>query len=227
MKKNPASLSERTRWRSAWRAQQTPWVNPKSDLFLRAELRRLKPWRSGSVLIPLAGNSPAVRLLYDLGMNVTAVEYVPEAVRALLHEQFPGIRIQRQKTRDATVFFGRRLSVRQGDFFKLPPELCFDLVYDRAAIVAIPPRRRRPYANILTRATRPGGALFAVGYEFIGGRRRGPPYSLSRAELLTLFPKPHWRLLTGRSKTYRSVEPRFAEKGVRQMRSFWVLLVRR
>lgn len=219
-----ASGSERSRWERAWRDQNTPWVNAKSDLFLKAERHRLKRWRAGKALVPLAGNSPAVRMLHDLGMDVTAVEYVPAAVRALLREQFPRYKIRRQETPHGRAYRGRRLTVRQEDFFLLPTDARFDLIYDRAAIVAILPRQRKRYAKILCRAAAAGGALFIVAYEFIGKRRAAPPFSLSRAELLKLF--PGWRVKAGAVHTYGKVEPRFVEQGITRMRSCWVLLTK-
>ncbi len=219
-----SSTIERKRWERAWRDQNTPWVNAKSDAFLKAEKRRLKPWRAGTTLVPLSGNSPAVRLLYDLGMEVTAVEYVQAAVRALLREQFPRLSIRRQKTTHGYLYSGKRLTVRQEDFFRLPKEALFDFIYDRAAIVAIPPRKRRRYARILTKATAPGGALFIVTYEFIGKRRSAPPFSLSRAQLLKLF--AGWRVRASAVHTYHKVEPRFIEQGITKMRSCWVLLTK-
>ncbi len=84
---------EKHDWESIWTQPTQPWVESGGDQSLRLiypELLTLRgEFSSGSTaLVPLCGDSTAVRYLFDRGHRVTAVDFVPDAVRKLAQTQF-------------------------------------------------------------------------------------------------------------------------------------------
>ena len=170
-------------WKGAGRADKTPWVRPEADTFLERALAghiRLGVSRGGAVLIPFVGNSRAARLLYDRGFHVCGVEYVPEALARLRAQYFPRHRFRKAVAgRDSArrvIYRSRRIELCQQDCFTFDREEEFDLIYDRAAFIAIEPRRRAQYARIILSALRPGGVLYVITLEYRlrGASKREP-----------------------------------------------------
>ena len=82
---------------------------------------------------------------------------------------------------------GSAAVVSEGDFFSHEPPSAYDLVYDCTFLCAIPPGRRREWADKMAHLVRPGGELITLIFPFrddaadpadgeVGG---GPPYAMS------------------------------------------------
>ena len=74
-----------------------------------------------------------------------------------------------------------------GDFFKLSANNSFDLVYDRAALVALPPEMRKNYAQVIKRSLKMGGKYLLISYEYDQSKLDGPPFSVDEAEIHELY----------------------------------------
>lgn len=110
------------------------------------------------------------------------------------------------------VNLGKRYSplhIIEGDMFDVTPELVaastfatdgrFDLIYDRDALVALPPDSWNQYAERLSSLLRVGGRILLVGVLYdqnqaLYDRRKynPPPFSASKEALSKLFPEPSW-----------------------------------
>jgi SAM-dependent methyltransferase len=119
------------------------------------------------VLNPGCGRGHDARLLASAGAQVTAIDFVPEAIaeaRALADQA------------------GVAVDFRVRDVFALADEPeRYDLVVEHCCFCAIEPHRRQKYLDTIARVLVPGGAL--VGLFWAHGREGGPPYTVSRAEL--------------------------------------------
>ncbi len=62
-----------------------------------------------------------------------------------------------------------------------------DAVYDRASLIALPPDMRPAYAAHLTRLVDRGVRSLLVTLEYPQDQMCGPPFSVSAAEVATLF----------------------------------------
>jgi thiopurine S-methyltransferase len=83
-----------------------------------------------------------------------------------------------------------RIQLWQGDFFQVPDTLVSDsaLIYDRAALIALPAEMRQRYATKLKRWLEQGAEMLLITLEYPQQERQGPPFSVPAAELMTLFP---------------------------------------
>lgn len=153
-------------WDIRFASGKTPWdfhgVPATLNLFLKGS-------SPGKVLIPGCGTGYEVRAFHQAGWEVTAIDFSPVAV-----EQS---RIQLGELARCVVL---------GDFFKHDlGERCFDLIYERTFLCALPPLLWRAYADRMAQFLRPGGRL--VGVFFYGEESEPPPYPLSEAEARKLF----------------------------------------
>lgn len=104
------------------------------------------------------------------GFKVTAIDFAPEAIKAI---------IANAKAAKVSV------EVREADLFSLTGP--FDAVLEHTCFCAIDVARRAEYVEAVARVLRPGGTLFGLFYAH--GREGGPPFDTSEAEVRSLFEK--------------------------------------
>src|SRR4051812_30975699 len=114
-------------WRSRWQDKQIGFHEGKPNAFLARFAERL----TGRVLVPLCGKSEDLAYLESLGHEVVGIELAETAVSEFYAEH-PGTSVK----------------IISGDFFAVTPEQVgrIDSIYDRAALIALPPDMRPRYA---------------------------------------------------------------------------------
>ena len=119
----------------------------------------------GRVLVPLCGKSADLAWLAEQGYSVTGVDLSEIAARAFFTENSLQARVTEEPP--FRVFSGERIVVYVGDFFDLNVERfgVFDLVYDRAALIALSDKVRPQYASagVLRRVGQAHHPLAALG----------------------------------------------------------------
>src|SRR5690606_5987653 len=60
-------------------------------------------------------------------------------------------------------------------------------VYDRAALIALPPPMRRRYVAKLEEILRPGTVVLLLGITYPDGQMDGPPFSVPESEVRELY----------------------------------------
>ncbi len=145
--------------------------------------------------VPLCGDSPAIRYLVDEGFSVTAVDFVEEPLLSLIHgscrDLIPDALFSTESSNAISFpLLTPNLSLIQSDIFNLPSAVsdeAYNLVYDRAALIALPQEARIRYASLLANFTMLGGYLLLEVADMPGRGDAGPPYSVSRDEVFQLF----------------------------------------
>lgn len=117
----------------------------------------LAPKRSQKVLVPLCGKSEDLIWLANQHDSVQGVELSQIAVRSFFAEHFYTPTVTRLNAQHELYQFDE-LTLFTGDFFTAPVE-SVDLVYDRAALVALPEEMRAEYAQRVLQLLKPGGAF--------------------------------------------------------------------
>ncbi len=200
-------------WLERWARGETgfhlPTVNPYLPRYWPA--LALRP--GARVLVPLAGKSVDLLWLRDQGHEVVAVELSPLAADAL----FATLGATPRVTREAGFELRRvpGLSFIIGDFFATTPALVgrIDAVYDRAALIALPPPAREAYARHLCALQAPGAGTLLVGFEYPQPQMQGPPFAVHEAEVRALFGATHG-IRTLACEDILAQEPRFQARGV-------------
>lgn len=96
-------------------------------------------------------------------------------------------------------FIGKKIELLKGDFFALNEHVTggrFDVVMDRAAMVAIDPSLRDDYVSTTAKLVKPGASILLMTVERRTGDeeaiKKGPPFSISEAEVRRLYETKDW-----------------------------------
>ena len=139
------------------------------------------------VLVPLCGKSRDLSWLSNQCDKVTGVEVSEIAVRSFFKEEGldPEIRI----FADFKIYSARNISIWCGDFFKLPAEKFGDieLIYDKAAMVAMPANKRKIYSDKFRDLTGNSVPILIHHFEYDQVEMNGPPFSVAPCEIMDLL----------------------------------------
>jgi thiopurine S-methyltransferase len=115
-----------------------------------------------------------------------------------------------------------------GNFFDLQPADTADIsaIYDRAALIALPPDMRPSYARRLGELAAPGTSMLLITMEYDQPAMHGPPFSVAEAEVHTLFERG-WQIRSLHRADILQAEPRFRAQGISFLFEHVYLLVRR
>ena len=175
------------------------------------------------VLVPLCGKSLDLCWLREQGCRVVGVELSPIAVEDFFKSQ--GL-IPTVNNHDGhRVYTAEDYEILCGDFFKLPNTWFaqFDFVYDRAALVALPPTMRTSYAKQLILSLAPHAQMLLIGFEYPQIQMAGPPFAVEREEIERLYGERfHIELLT--QNNLLETEPRWRERELTRLveTSYWL-----
>jgi thiopurine S-methyltransferase len=136
---------------------------------------------STTVLVPLCGKTLDIHHLVALGHRVHGIELNDSAVMAFFSEAgwVPTI----TEHRSLRHYVHGPITITQGDLFDFVPDEGFDLLYDRAALVALPATLRPAYLDHLARLMKPTAQGLLVTMEYDQNQRDGPPFSVEYEEL--------------------------------------------
>lgn len=220
---NPNLVRHAATWLGT--SQQATNTEPETNLDLAEEC----------ILVPLAGKSVDITWLAARGACVVAVEFVERAVRSYFDElgQKPlerpfdvGLRFDACVPTHAGTSGAGSVAFWAADFFALRPEHVGTLtaVYDRAALVAICPERRRNYVEHVASLLPKGARLLLVSFDH--DQPGGPPFSVPPEQVTALL-EPWFTLTLLSNDDILEQEPRFKQRGVTCFREHVWLGVRR
>ena len=139
------------------------------------------------VFVPLAGKSLDMAWFAAQGHRVLGVELSRLAIEQFFaeHELQPGMR----ETRYGTHYEAGGIELIHGDAFGLDADLLRDCaaVFDRAALIALPPDLRLRYAHELYAALPTDCRGLLVSLEYPQAERAGPPFSVPEDEVRALY----------------------------------------
>ena len=139
------------------------------------------------VLVPLCGKTLDMLWLAQQGHDILGVELSQKALDEFLaenqltaqpvaHHAFCGYELD-------------KMTLLCGDFFDLSPLQSNQIaaVYDRAALVALPPKMRQRYAQHLIDILPANAKMLLVNVEYGDNPNMGPPFCVPEAEVFELF----------------------------------------
>lgn len=170
-------MPEKENWNKRWIERDTPWSYPEADNAFYEDFtevsKHLKKSDSLKALIPLSGSSPSIKYLYEKNFKVTAVEFSEAAIIDLKNSLFPMIPFDISGEKH----WANNIEIYNSDFFLFNADEKFDLIYDRAAFVAIDPYNREKYIEKLLQLSKPGSLLYLSLFEWDSNDEYGPPFS--------------------------------------------------
>lgn len=203
-------------WHKRWEHNQIGFhleqVNPHlqrfwPDLALPIEAR---------VLVPLCGKSLDLAWLAAQGLRVLGVELSEKAVEVFFAEQQLKPLIRRQG--EFMVYEAGPLELWCGDFFALTAEDVADCVglYDRAALIALPPPMRERYTAHLNAVLAVGTQGLLITLDYDQTQLDGPPFALLDGEVRRLL-EPQWQLQVEDEQDVLGESWKFLQAGVTRL----------
>lgn len=173
---------DKTFWHAKWQRNEIGFHEPQPNALLIRHFPALHLSRGARVFVPLCGKSLDIHWLLAQGYQVVGCELSPLAVRQLFAEL--GLTPHVSTCGRVTRYMTGELCVFAGDIFDLTPDMMgrVDGVYDRAALIALPPALRDAYAAHLPALTRSAPQLL-VCLDYDQSCRAGPPFSVDAAEV--------------------------------------------
>jgi len=179
-------------WRERWQNEQIGFHEGQVNKHLQMYWQYLEPLPGEKVLVPLCGKAHDLAWLRDQGHHVIGVELSDLACAAFFAER--GIDPQENAGQRFTCYRHKDIELWCGDFFQLTADDIgpVELVYDRAALIALPPEMRQRYADHLLRITGPETRILLVTLDYPPQSGfEGPPFNVSDAEVERLFGQGH------------------------------------
>ena len=174
-------------WQERWARNQLGFHLPEVNPYLERHWPSLALAEGAKVLVPLCGKSLDLMWLATQGHRVLGVELSEQAVEAFFSEQSLTPRITQRGV--FTVYQADLIEVWCGDFFALDAEVLADCtaVYDRAALIALPPLMRSQYTEQLNNMLRPGCQGLLITLDYDQTQKAGPPFAVTDEEVKVLF----------------------------------------
>lgn len=172
-------------WLGRWEDGRIGWHEPSGNAALKAHWPDLAP--GSAVLVPFCGKSVDMAWLAERELAVTGVELSRKAIEAFFAEQGLAYRVESGGAFEVYRASDRPITLYGGDFFDVRGGP-FDALFDRGALVALPPADRPRYVQRLQSLLKPDAFRLVVTLEYDQSRVEGPPFSVLPGEVQGYWP---------------------------------------
>ena len=203
-------------WHERWEKGEIGFHQHDFNRHMQEFIDRLGVQVGAHVLVPLCGKSLDMLWLADHGFQVTGIEISELAARDFFAES--GLAHEIIDRSGVPVYRGENIEIYCADFFTIDKTdlPLVDAVYDRASLIALPPDMRLDYAGHLTSLISGGIRSLLVTLDYPQDEMRGPPFSVTPAEVEQLF-NSQYRINHLHSEDCLVNEPRFRKKGLTRL----------
>lgn len=195
-------------WLNKWEQNQIGFHQPDGFDGLREYWPTLPA--GARVLVPFCGKSRDMLWLLDQGYSITGVELSEIAIHAFFEENKLTFNHVTHNGMRGYSAIDRPLVIYCHDFMEFTTE-AFDAMYDRAAMVALPPTLRRGYVRHCQELLAPSAQVMLVTLEYDQKVMSGPPFSVMPDEVTDVWEGQ--LSVTCRQETIDQ-EPRFKQRGL-------------
>lgn len=168
------------------------------------------------IFVPLCGKSLDLRWLEEQGLDVIGVELNELAVRSFFEEN--ELEPEVVSVNDHDRWSAGNITILHANIFDLEPDDIgpVDAVYDRAALIALPPAMRPDYAEKMSWLVPGDAPQLLITLEYPQHQMSGPPFSVSAREVEELYGN-RYRVERLALIDLLSGEPGWREKGVEEL----------
>jgi thiopurine S-methyltransferase len=213
-------------WHERWREGRIGFHQSEVTPMLEQHWPALALAQDCRVFVPLAGKSLDMLWLRAQGHRVLGVELSMLAVEQFFAEN--GLNASKHESRLGTHFLADGIELVCGDAFALDAETLADChaVFDRAALIALPPELRVRYARELHARLPHGCRGLLVAMEYPQQQKAGPPFSVEEAEVRALYGRD-WSVSLLERRDIRASGGGFVAEGVTSLHNVAYRLQRR
>ena len=173
-------------WHRRWQSQEIGWHREIYNDLLVKHWPKINAIERSNVLVPLCGKSLDMLWLAEQGYTIVGLEMVKHAVEAFFienHFDFDSVEYGKHMKYSSQPF-----TIFQGDFFDLSTGFIqADAWYDRAALIAIEPSKRKDYVNQIRKQTKSDAVGLLITFSYPQEQMQGPPFALQDDIVRDLF----------------------------------------
>lgn len=208
-------------WHQRWQDNLIGFHQGEINPYLMQYWPQLGLAGGSSVLVPLCGKSLDMRWLAE-HHRVLGVELSQRAVEDFFAEQ--QLAYTRREENEFSIYQSASITLYRGDFFNLAAAQCdIDAVYDRAALIALPPDMRARYVSRLNALCPTGTRMLLVTMAYDQCDMNGPPFSVEDAEVHELY-DAEWHVTRLCEDDILAREAKFRERGLKRLNETVYLL---
>lgn len=174
-------------WKARWEKGHTGWHMNEVYPNLPEYWPKLLAGAGDTVLVPLCGKSLDLLWLAAQNHKVIGIEVSQKAVEEFFREH--EIDFQESSKGSFNIYRSKNLQIWAGDFFKMKPAYLpeIDFIYDKAALIALPPAKRKKYAEAILHFCEPDTQILLNAFEYEQDEMNGPPFAVSSDEIEKLY----------------------------------------
>jgi thiopurine S-methyltransferase len=213
-------------WRQRWQDNEIGFHQAGPTPLLQKHWPAVGAPPNGKVFVPLAGKSLDMLWFAAQGHHVLGVELSALAVARFFQEH--ALQPEVFETRYGTHHRAGDIELICGDAFALDEAILSDCtaVFDRAALIALPPALRARYVAELQPRLPAGCRGLLITLEYPQHEKAGPPFAVPEAEVCTRY-RPHWTVDLLERRAILDTQPKFVEEGVSALDTCVYRLLRR
>ncbi|MDY7576997.1 thiopurine S-methyltransferase [Herbaspirillum sp. RTI4] len=200
-------------WLERWRDGRTYFHQTRVAPLLQKYWPSLSLTTGGRVLVPLCGKSLDMVWLAQQGLRVLGVELSPLAVEQFFAEN--ALHPIRHESAQGQHFVAGNIEIICGDIFKLDAATLSECigVYDRAALIALPPEMRQRYVQHVYGQLAADYRGLLMTMDYAQEQMEGPPFAVRDDEVQALYAEHSEATIIDR-RDMLDKEPKFAERGI-------------
>lgn len=201
-------------WLERWRSGNTPFHQPQVNTDLQRFWPSLQLPPASSVFVPLCGKSLDMSWLRARGHSVVGVELSAPAIAEFYAAE--GLHPTRNSSGRLECMEAAGYELYVGDLFDLEAGHLAAVrgVYDRAALVALPPELRARYARHLMAILPARCSMLLLTVDYPQQQMPGPPFAVGADEIRALY-GAEFRITPLATREVAAIEPRYLERGLR------------
>jgi thiopurine S-methyltransferase len=213
-------------WHQRWQDNQIGFHQDKPTPLLIKHWPAIGMPAGAKIFVPLAGKSLDMAWFASQGYRVLGVELSSLAIKQFIAEH--GVVPEVRESKYGTHYLAGAVEVICGDVFSLDAQALADcnVVFDRAALIALPPELRKRYVRELHSLLPQGCRGLLITLEYPEGEKNGPPFSVSESEVRELY-DPDWHVEVLERRDILAQQPAFIAEGVTRLDTVVYRLQRR
>lgn len=210
-------------WFDRWEREDIGFHQSTINPHLRAYWHQLALTRNSPVFVPLCGKSRDMLWLRAQGHRVLGIELSSLAAQAFFTES--GHIPQCTTSHAFKCLAADDIQILCGDFFDLcTADLAqITAVYDRAALIALPPDMRGHYVRHLLNIVPPAVQILLITLDYPDSEMTGPPFAVAIDEVMTHY-QAHFEITLLTSQDVLAQNPRFQARGLSRLQENVLLL---
>lgn len=169
-------------WHQKWGDNQIGFHESEANALLVRHFDSLNLKQDARIYLPLCGKTRDIAWMLDKGYQVVGAELSEIAIKQLFKDldAEPEISV----VSELTHYHAEGIDMYVGDIFEVSADILgpVDAIYDRAALVALPPETRVKYAKHLQDTTGNAKQL-VICFQYDQSLMTGPPFSIVGEEI--------------------------------------------